>query len=139
MCSGHKRILGVESLMMDSNEFAKRLLFCANGDISIEELEGWFDSNSWNVHQQGIEALTNAVFEFEEIYSAYIDGRMGEHEVRHEMRRLANAASPFYYKASPVEVDRLTVYEIGRLGTGRAFSVSSGIYSEWNLSHAPTG
>ena len=101
--------------MIDAREFAQRLLECSDGVLPIGELEEWFASNSWNVHKQGDPALTAAVFEFEEIYSAYSDGRITGNQIREEMRRLANAIlRPFAPKASPIEADSLTVYEIGR-------------------------
>ena len=76
---------------MDANEFAKLLRLCADGERSIEDFEDWFDANSWNVHQQGDAELIAAVFEVEEIYSAYLDGRMSVEGVRRQMGRLADA------------------------------------------------
>ena len=77
--------------MMDAKEFAERL----RNARTIEDFEDWFDSSSWDVHQQGDAALTAAVFEFEELYSAHLDGRMGPDSVRQEMHRLAGTVRPF--------------------------------------------
>ena len=125
--------------MMDANEFAKLLRLCADGERSIEDFEDWFDANSWNVHQQGDAELIAAVFEVEEIYSAYLDGRMSVEGVRRQMGRLADALRFFAPKGTLVEPDRVTVHEIGRREPSRAYSVSSGVYRQWNFSHTAVG
>ena len=76
---------------MDSYQFANRLRQCSQGDLSIGALEEWLDSSSWNVHMQPNEALTDAVFEFEELYSVYCDGRIENSELQGWLGSLADA------------------------------------------------
>ena len=64
--------------MLNVQELASQLLASGSGQISIEDFEDWFDSNSWNVHQKGDQALIDAVFRIEELFSAYYDKRIDE-------------------------------------------------------------
>jgi hypothetical protein len=81
--------------MLDSREFAERLRACADGSASIEDFEEWFDSKSWNIHQQNDSELSSAVGRVEALYSAYYDHRLDECMVRSELAELANTIDPF--------------------------------------------
>jgi len=83
---------------MDANEFVYRLQLCADGDLSIDDMEGWIDSNSWNVHKDSPSAIADAVFEFEALYSAYSDDRMSQPAVRAELHELAESLRPFAHR-----------------------------------------
>jgi hypothetical protein len=80
--------------MLDAIELSNRLRQCADGKCSIEELEGWFDSNSWNVHQLGDLRLVDTVFEFETLYTAYAEGRLSKKEMREAVGLLSSALLP---------------------------------------------
>lgn len=80
--------------MMDLYELARQLRACAGG-LSIEDFEDWFDLNSWNVHQQNDQDLTDAVFRVEALHSAYADGRLSDDDFRKELARMAAAIYPF--------------------------------------------
>jgi hypothetical protein len=80
--------------MIDLSEFASRLRRCADGQ-SIEDFEEWFDSASWNVHQENNEVLTDFVFRVESLLSAYAEGRLSGESVREQLKGLAIVLRPF--------------------------------------------
>lgn len=76
--------------MIDLREFPSRLRACAAGE-SIDDLEEWFDSSSWNVHQENNQTLIDLVFYIESLFSAHLDGRMSDEAIRVEFANLANS------------------------------------------------
>ena len=99
--------------MLDANQFSQHLLQCANGQLSVCALEEWFDSNSWDVHQSGNARLTDAVFEFEELYAAYAAGLLPKKSFLLALMRLASAILPYDSVASSDGLSKLNGHQIG--------------------------
>jgi len=85
--------------MLKARELAKRLLATADGRVTVEEFEEWFEEHSWNIHRQGDQGLIDAVFRAEEAFSAYSDQRIGESTLRDSFaeiaRELMSGEEPF--------------------------------------------
>jgi hypothetical protein len=77
--------------MLQSMDLAEQLKRCADGQLSIEDFEGWFAENSWNVHQQQSKELTDAVFRVEHLFSSLNDGRVKLPALLREFANLATA------------------------------------------------
>ena len=77
--------------MLHSKELADQLKRCADGLVSIEDVEEWFDLDSWNVHQQHNKDLTDAVFRVEYLFSSLNDGRLTVPEALREFAATAQS------------------------------------------------
>jgi hypothetical protein len=80
--------------MLNFQELANELIACADGQISVEDFEEWFDQNSWNVHQQQEQNLIDMVFRVEALFSAYAGGRLDRQGLLREFRGVVNSIRP---------------------------------------------
>jgi hypothetical protein len=61
---------------MSTDDLLIQLRKCSDGEESIEDFEGWFDSASWNAHRQHNEIVVKAVFGIEAVLGDYFDGKL---------------------------------------------------------------
>jgi hypothetical protein len=83
--------------MINSRELAEHLDAYVRGGMTAEAFEDWFDRESWNVHQQGSQRLTDAVFRVESLLSAYDDDRLSDDGLLKALEELANDIRPLAF------------------------------------------
>src|SRR5688572_16975857 len=91
MWYGHKRILGVESLMLDRAELIEQM----QSGADMDAFQDWFEEHSWNVHQTGDDELIDTVFRIESWLTARNEGRLKDEDVKARLRELAKTVPPF--------------------------------------------
>ncbi len=120
--------------MLNLQAISENAIAVREGRMDPDDFHDWFLDYSRGHRGARGNWVADALAAVDIVLVEYSNQEIDESRLGEE---LANAIRPFAPKSKPASVDRLNIYQIGRPGPAKAYSVDSGRYCEWNFSDAP--
>ncbi len=80
--------------MLNGQQLADKLRECSKGHITLDAFDDWFAVESWNIHKQPNQELTDTVYEIEGIGSDHLFNGLSEAGVRTRFKVILAGLSP---------------------------------------------